>query len=124
MHDVGFPPPRRIRLRFLTLLLALAAGDGFAAVHALSGASGDTGAAVDSKQRTPKSNGVYIRRFQNGLAITNPKGNGTQTINLSTLFPGETYKRIVGTQDATTNNGATVTSLTINARDGLILKKQ
>ena len=53
MHDVGFPPPRRIRLRFLTLLLALAAGDGFAAVHALSGASGDTGALVDSKPGAP-----------------------------------------------------------------------
>ncbi|HVU23022.1 MAG TPA: Ig-like domain-containing protein [Opitutus sp.] len=82
------------------------------------------GAAVDPKQRSPKSSGVYIRRFANGMAIVNPKGNGSQTINLSTLFPGETYKRISGTQDSTTNNGATVTSLTIGARQGLILVKQ
>ncbi|HVU23024.1 MAG TPA: putative glycoside hydrolase [Opitutus sp.] len=82
------------------------------------------GTAVDPKQRMPKSNGVYIRRFEHGMAITNPKGNGTQMINLATLFPGETYKRITGTQDSTTNNGATVTSLTIGARDGLILVKQ
>lgn len=81
------------------------------------------GAAVDAKQRTAKSNGVYVRRFQNGMAIVNPKNNGTQTIDLSVLFPGETYRRINGTQDPATNNGAVVTTLTINARDGLILTK-
>ncbi|HWA86452.1 MAG TPA: hypothetical protein VG710_09535 [Opitutus sp.] len=46
------------------------------------------GTAVDAAQRSPKSNGVHIRRFEHGMAITNPKGNGTQTVNLSTLFPG------------------------------------
>ncbi|HEU5079094.1 MAG TPA: Ig-like domain-containing protein [Opitutaceae bacterium] len=81
------------------------------------------GAAVDPKQRMPHVQGLYIRRFQNGLAIVNPKGNGTQTIDLSTLYPGETYHRISGTQDAATNNGATVTSLTLDERNGLILVK-
>lgn len=84
------------------------------------------GAPVDPKQRTAKPGGVYIRRFQNGLAIVNPKGNGQRIINLSSvngLFPGETYKRIAGTQDPSTNNGQTVSSVTINERDGLILVK-
>jgi regulation of enolase protein 1 (concanavalin A-like superfamily) len=81
------------------------------------------GAAIDSQQRTPRANGVYVRRFQNGLAIVNPKGNGTQTIDLTVLFPGENYHRITGTQDSLTNNGAPVTSVTLDERNGLILVK-
>src|SRR5262249_39207592 len=39
-----------------------------------------------------------------------------QTVTLET-----SYKRIKGTQDATTNSGATVTSVTLQSSDGLIL---
>ena len=81
------------------------------------------GAAVDPHQREPRAQGVYLRRFQNGLAIVNPKGNGTQTIDLSALFPGENYQRVTGTQDSVTNNGAPVTSVTLDERNGLILVK-
>lgn len=81
------------------------------------------GAAVDGPRRSPTANGVYLRRFQNGLAIVNPKGNGTRTVNLSTLFPGETYKHIAGVQDSVINNGTMVTSVTVPARGGVILVK-
>ncbi|HVU23020.1 MAG TPA: Ig-like domain-containing protein [Opitutus sp.] len=81
------------------------------------------GAAVDPEQRAPRVNGVYLRRFAHGLAIVNPKGNGPQTVDLAALFPGETYRRITGTQDPATNNGATATTVTLDERNGLILVK-
>jgi hypothetical protein len=61
-------------------------------------------------------NGVYRRDFQNGIALVNPKGNGTQTVKLET-----SYKRISGTQAPGVNDGQTVTSVTLQDRDGIIL---
>ncbi|HWA86450.1 MAG TPA: Ig-like domain-containing protein [Opitutus sp.] len=81
------------------------------------------GAAVDPVQRTPRANGVYARRFEHGLAIVNPKGNGTQTVDLTALFPGESYQRVTGTQDPVTNDGTAVTTVTLDERNGLILVK-
>jgi hypothetical protein len=63
-------------------------------------------------------NGVYRRDFANGIALVNPKGNGTQTVTLET-----SYKHLSGTQDSTTNNGQTVTTVTLNDRDGVILQR-
>lgn len=60
--------------------------------------------------------GVYRRDFDNGIALVNPKGNGPQTVTLET-----SYKHISGTQDPSVNNGQTVTSVTLNDRDGVIL---
>ena len=60
--------------------------------------------------------GVYRRDFENGIALVNPKGNGTQTVTLET-----SYKHLTGTQAPTINNGQTVTTVTLNDRDGVIL---
>jgi hypothetical protein len=60
--------------------------------------------------------GVYRRDFENGIALVNPKGNGTQTVTLET-----SYKHLSGTQAPTVNNGQTVTKVTLNDRDGVIL---
>ena len=60
--------------------------------------------------------GVYRRDFENGIALVNPKGNGTQTVTLET-----SYKHLSGTQAPTINNGQTVTTVTLNDRDGVIL---
>jgi len=46
----------------------------------------------------------------------NPKGNGPQTVTLET-----SYKHLSGTQVPSVNNGQTVTSVTLNDRDGVIL---
>jgi hypothetical protein len=70
------------------------------------------------------SNGVWMRQFQNGVVLWNPKGNGSKTVNVAALVSpsGHTgLKHIAGTQDATVNNGKTVTSVTLNDRDGVIL---
>jgi hypothetical protein len=61
------------------------------------------------------ANGVYRRNFQNGIALNNSTG-ATQTVSL-----GGTFKKLRGTQNRTLNNGASVTSVTIPAHDGIIL---
>jgi len=60
--------------------------------------------------------GVYRRDFQNGIVLVNPKGNGIQKVTLET-----SYVKIKGTQDPITNNGQTVTTVTLQDRDGLML---
>jgi hypothetical protein len=62
------------------------------------------------------SKGVWRREFDNGIVLVNPKGNGPQTVALDGSFV-----KIKGKQDSATNNGQTVTSVTLKDRDGLIL---
>ncbi len=51
--------------------------------------------------------------------LVNPKGNGTQTLTLET-----SYVKFKGTQDPTTNNGQTLTTITLKDRDGIILLRK
>jgi hypothetical protein len=67
----------------------------------------------------PWSQGVYRREFDNGLVLVNPKGNGTRTVNV-----GSGWKRIKGSQDPTHNTGQSVTSITLEAQDGIILLRE
>ena len=76
------------------------------------------GAALQPAITAAYQNGVYRRDFQNGIVLVNPRGNGTQTVTL-----GGTFHKIVGTQDPTTNNGQAVTSVTLNAADGIVLTR-
>jgi hypothetical protein len=62
--------------------------------------------------------GVWRRDFDNGIVLVNPKGNGPQTVAL-----GGTFHKLTGTQDPVTNNGTTVTSVTLADRDGIILSR-
>jgi len=64
-------------------------------------------------------NGVWRRDFTNGIALVNPKGNGTQTVQL-----GGTFVKIKGSQAPSVNSGQTVTSVTLQDRDGIILLRQ
>ena len=74
------------------------------------------GNATSNPQTSAWQKGVYRRDFENGIALVNPRGNGTQTVQLETA-----YHRISGTQDPVTNNGQTVQTVTLNDRDGIIL---
>ena len=76
------------------------------------------GTAVDGPPTSPWQNGVYRRRFQNGMALVNPRGNGNRTV---TIEPG--YKRFLGNQARTINNGNPASSITLQDRDGILLKK-
>src|SRR6185437_8785773 len=59
--------------------------------------------------------GVYRRDFDKGVAICNTTGS-TVTVHL-----GKYFHKINGTQDPTVNNGATVDSVTVPSKDGIIL---
>jgi hypothetical protein len=63
--------------------------------------------------------GVWRRDFENGIALVNPKGNGPQTVTLETAFV-----KLKGTQDPVTNNGQSVTTVTLKERDGIILLRK
>ena len=76
------------------------------------------GNAISVPQTTAWQKGVYRRDFVNGIALVNPKGNGTQTVQLET-----SYKRLSGGQAPSVNNGQTVTSVTLQDRDGIILMR-
>src|SRR6202011_3929936 len=76
------------------------------------------GSAVSAPQTTAWQKGVYRRDFENGIALVNPKGNGAQTITLEGDF-----KRLSGTQVPSVNSGATVRTLTLRDRDGIILMR-
>ncbi len=76
------------------------------------------GTAIDGPQFAAWQNGVYRRRFQNGMALVNPRGNGNRTV---TIEPG--YRRFLGNQARTINNGNPATSIRLQDRDGILLKK-
>ncbi len=74
------------------------------------------GSATKPPQMTAWQNGVYRRDFTYGIALVNPKGNGTRTITLERDF-----KRIKGSQAPTVNSGQIVRKVTLKDRDGIIL---
>ncbi len=77
------------------------------------------GTAIDPRVTTPWLSGVYRRRFANGWVLWNPRGNSVKTVQL-----GQSMKKIQGRSgfsDLAVNNGATVTQVTLQDRDGIIL---
>lgn len=83
---------------------------------AIAGPNNPANGTYSSGGLTAWKQGVYRRDFANGIALVNPKGNGVQTVTLET-----TYKHLSGAQVPSINNGQSVTSVTLNDRDGLIL---
>ena len=77
------------------------------------------GQAMSAASTAAWQKGVWRRDFTNGIALVNPKGNGPQTVQL-----GGTFVKIKGSQDSSVNNGQTVTSVTLQDRDGIILLRQ
>jgi hypothetical protein len=77
------------------------------------------GAAVDPPQSSPWQSGVYRRRFEHGMAIVNPKGNGPRTV---TVEPG--YRRLAGVQAPEINNGKKAGRIRLSDRDGILLVKE
>jgi Hypothetical glycosyl hydrolase family 15 len=60
--------------------------------------------------------GVFRRDFEHGIVLVNPVGNGAQTVTLE-----KAYVHIRGSQDASVNDGSSVTSVSLADRDGVIL---
>jgi len=69
-----------------------------------------------AEQSAPWSQGVWRRDFVNGIVLANPSNNSSQTVSL-----GGTFWHLSGSQAPNINNGAQVTSVTIQAGDAVIL---
>jgi hypothetical protein len=75
------------------------------------------GKALDAPPTAAASNGVWLRRYENGLVLVNP-----QKVS-ATIDVGSGYRRLAGTQDPAVNNGQTQQSVTLGARQGLLMLK-
>lgn len=79
-----------------------------------------TGDAVKlSTSLTGGVDNVWRRDYENGIVIVNPNVSGTVTVTL-----GATFTKIdgrTGYSDTTVNDGSSVTSVTLSARDGIVL---
>jgi hypothetical protein len=83
----------------------------------------DLGAAVDPPQQTAWRNGIYRRRFERGMVLVNPKGNGARAVTMDEAG----YRRLAGSQAPLVNSGAVVprdATVTLEERDGLLLLKE
>lgn len=78
----------------------------------------DLGYPLQTRREAAWSQGVWRRDFDNGIVLVNPKGNGPRTVSL-----GGTYRKLAGAQDPATNDGSTVTSVTLADRDAIILRR-
>ena len=76
------------------------------------------GAPVEPATKTVWSNGVHRRRYENAMVLVNPQAEA-RTV---TIEPG--WRRLLARQAPTVNNGQPVTSLTIPAKDGIILVRR
>jgi hypothetical protein len=76
------------------------------------------GQAVTPPATTAWQKGVYRRDFENGIALVNPKGNGTVEVTLE-----EDFRRLDGKQAPSVNNGAVTRKVVLQERDGIILKR-
>ncbi|HKQ80908.1 MAG TPA: putative glycoside hydrolase [Steroidobacteraceae bacterium] len=96
-----------------------AAGRGYSGVDWFDEYDVKLGKAISSPPTSAWKNGVYRRDFEKGIVLVNPKGNGPQTVTLESGF-----KRFLGKQAPSVNNGADVTTVTLQERDGIVLVRK
>lgn len=73
------------------------------------------GAAISMPSTAEWTNGVWRRDFERGIALVNP----TKRRLTVELEPG--FRRLPGNQDPAANDGNPVASITLEAKDGIIL---
>jgi hypothetical protein len=78
----------------------------------------DLGQAVTPPATKAWQKGVYRRDFENGIALVNPKGNGTVEVILE-----EDFRRLDGNQAPSVNSGELTRKVVLQDRDGIILKR-
>ncbi len=78
----------------------------------------ELGKPIDPPQLSPVKKSVYVRRFENGMALVNA---GTEQTDID-VGPG--YSRFAGAQDSLTNTGQRVKTVRLGAKDGLVLISQ
>ncbi|MEE9397509.1 MAG: putative glycoside hydrolase [Methylococcales bacterium] len=86
--------------------------------------TGWLGKAIEPRQYSPWQNGVYRRKFQNGMVLVFPKQPNDRNNNVTekrTVTIESGYHRIDGSQDRSVNNGEAVSTITLRERDGIVL---
>lgn len=78
--------------------------------------SAPIGTAVDAPPTAPAQNGIYKRRYTNGIVLVNPSKTTTASI-----YIGPGYKRLTGAQDGSVNNGARQSTVKLGPRQGLLM---
>jgi hypothetical protein len=78
----------------------------------------ELGDAVDAPPAAPARDGIYVRRYENGLVLVNPHRTAAATIDVG---PG--YRRLAGSQDPAVNSGAVQSVVTLGPREGLLMVK-
>ena len=97
-------------------------GSQYHSVHWFDEYDANLGQPTSTPPTTAWNSGVYRRDFENGIALVNPKGNGPRTVALESPFVKLTASSVAGAHhDATVNDGSTVSSVTLQDRDGIIL---
>ena len=79
--------------------------------------SAPIGTALDVPPTAAAGNGIWLRRYSNGMVLVNP-GTASASYNV-----GLGYRRLTGTQDPAVNNGAVTTTVTLGPKQGLMLVK-
>ncbi len=75
------------------------------------------GRALDAPPAAAWSQGVWGRRFENGMVLVNP----TRMPRTVTVETG--YRHLAGAQDARINDGSAARAITLAAQDGVVLRK-
>ncbi|MED5619600.1 putative glycoside hydrolase [Ideonella sp. BN130291] len=79
--------------------------------------SAPIGTPLDAPPTAPTSNGIWMRKYTNGLVLVNPTASAL-SINI-----GTGYKHISGTQDPVVNNGMAESTVSLPPKSGLIMVK-
>jgi hypothetical protein len=77
------------------------------------------GDAAEAPPTAAAANGVWMRRYANGLVLVNPSKTASATIDV-----GAGYKRLAGTQDPAVNNGQAESVVTLGPREGLLMIRE
>jgi hypothetical protein len=91
-------------------------GYGYGSVPWFDEYGADLGNATSEPPTVAWKSGVFRRDFESGIALVNPRGNGSVTVDLE-----KDFIHISGTQDRAVNNGQTTRRVTLKDRDGIIL---
>ena len=66
---------------------------------------------------------VLAREFDNGLVLANGSAFTDADIDIPSLFPNSTFKRIKGKQDPVHNDGSLAETITLKQGDGIFLER-
>jgi hypothetical protein len=74
---------------------------------------------IEAPPTAPKQNGIWMRRYSNGVVLVNPSKTASASIDVGTA-----YKRLKGTQNPSVNSGLAQSVVTLSPRAGLIMIKR